>query len=166
MAPSVSLREVRLQSVPWDRKCGCAQSQAQTWAELIHPCSDPVALPGFSATAPPLQFTQAFMGKRQPSVLEGNLTCQQCTGDNTSSVWLHWKGFCAKSAWGSGRSTPRSSAAHSRAQPGAAHLGRDVTKVAACGELLQPGGLCSSAVWELLQFLCQTSTGHGWPQEG
>lgn len=178
--PSWSL----LPGLPWDDmpplclsgRSGCSQCPG-TGNAAVHSvrhrhglsssirAQTPVALPGFSAPAPQLQFTQACVGKRQPSVLDGNLTCQQYTGDDTSSGRLHWKGFCAKSSWGSAGSTARSSAAHSRAQPGATHLGRDVTKVAACGELLR-GGLCSSAVWELLQFLCQTSIGHGWPREG
>lgn len=109
----VSLREVSPQSVPWDRKCGCMQCQAQTRAEFIHPSSGPNGpfrglcsqLTSCNSLKP-----RACVGKMQPSVLEGNLPAIRCTREKISGGWLHWKGFCAKSAWGCGGSKSKSSA--------------------------------------------------------
>ena len=73
----VSFREIRPQSVPWDRKHGCKQSQAQARAELIHP--SPVPNGRSRALRSQLISRNSikayiYVEKMQPSLLEGNLT--------------------------------------------------------------------------------------------
>lgn len=145
----VSLREVRLQSVPWDRKCGCLQCQAQTRAEFIHPSSDPSdssrvvcsQLISCNSLKP-----HACMGKMQPSVLEGNLTCQEVYWRKYQQWWLHWKGFCAKSAWGYGGNTSRSSAVQVPFPQQGSALG-PLTWAEMSPKWLHVEGFCSLGAW-------------------
>lgn len=63
--------------MPWDRKRGCVQCQAQARAELIHPNSDPNgpsrALCSQLVSRNSIK-AHVCVEMMQPSLLEGNLT--------------------------------------------------------------------------------------------
>lgn len=156
--------------------------QAQTRAEFIHPSSDPSGsarvlcsqLISCNSLKP-----HACMGKMQPSVLEGNLTCQQVYWRKYQQWVVVLEGVLCKECLGLWRKHIKEFSSpgplHTTGlSTGATRLGRNVTKVATGGGLLQPGGLGTSATLVGASQLCgscsssspcQTWIGRGWPWE-
>lgn len=133
-------------------------------AEFIHPSSGPNGpsrdlrsqLISCNSLKP-----RACVGKMQPSVLEGNLPAIRCTGEKISGGWLHWKGFCTKSAWGCGGSKSKSSAVQVPSPQQGSALGplawAEISpERAARAGLLQPGALGTSPYPVGASQLCES----------